>query len=184
MDVNIIFKKNKKGISPLIATVLLIGFAVALAAVVMTWGLDFIKTTADTTTEQSTRTLVCASELQFEISAVDCYDDSNPAAIVPGKISIDNRGQIDITQVILRIHDSADNVVSIDTSTVIDPVTNLTLGGINKFAVKSFMALEINSALNVSIGPKIVQAIATVKGEEGEEDITCPQNLQEFYVSC
>ena len=30
---------NKKGISPLIATVLLIGFAVALAAVVMTWGL-------------------------------------------------------------------------------------------------------------------------------------------------
>ena len=28
---------NKKGISPLIATVLLIGFTVALAAVVITW---------------------------------------------------------------------------------------------------------------------------------------------------
>ena len=30
--------KNKKGVSPLIATILLIAFAVALGAVVMSWG--------------------------------------------------------------------------------------------------------------------------------------------------
>jgi len=33
---------NKKGISPLVATVLIIGFTVALAAVIMVWGQDFI----------------------------------------------------------------------------------------------------------------------------------------------
>jgi flagellin-like protein len=32
---------NKKGISPLIATVLIIGFTVALAAIIMTWGTTF-----------------------------------------------------------------------------------------------------------------------------------------------
>jgi len=33
---------NKKGISPLIATVLIIGFTVALAAIIITWGSGFV----------------------------------------------------------------------------------------------------------------------------------------------
>ena len=37
---------NKRGISPLIATVLLIAFAVALGAVVMNWGKNYVMTTA------------------------------------------------------------------------------------------------------------------------------------------
>src|SRR3990167_1379626 len=34
------FSKSKKGVSPLIATILLIAFAVALGSVVMNWGLN------------------------------------------------------------------------------------------------------------------------------------------------
>lgn len=41
-----LFRLNKKGISPLIATVLLIAFAVALGAVVMNWGKNYVVTTA------------------------------------------------------------------------------------------------------------------------------------------
>jgi flagellin-like protein len=37
---------NKRGISPLIATVLLIAFAVALGAVVMNWGKNYVQKTA------------------------------------------------------------------------------------------------------------------------------------------
>ena len=42
---------NKKGISPLIATVLILGFTVALAAIIMTWGTDFTKKILDIFTE-------------------------------------------------------------------------------------------------------------------------------------
>ncbi len=53
-------RRNKKGISPLIATVLLIGFAVALAAVVIKWGLDFIKNKADATESPTQNKIICA----------------------------------------------------------------------------------------------------------------------------
>ena len=36
---------NKKAVSPLIATVLIIGFTVALAAIVMTWAGGFMRQT-------------------------------------------------------------------------------------------------------------------------------------------
>ena len=58
---------NKKGISPLIATVLLIGFTVALAAVLMTWGLDYIRGTTDKVGDQTDQYLLC-SDLAFEIA--------------------------------------------------------------------------------------------------------------------
>lgn len=62
--------KNRKAISPLIATVLLIGFAVALAAIVMTWGGGFIRKTTETTETQAETTLLCA-KLNLDVS-VNC----------------------------------------------------------------------------------------------------------------
>ncbi len=42
-------KMNKKGMSPLIATVLIIGFTVALAGVIMLWGYEFIESLQEPT---------------------------------------------------------------------------------------------------------------------------------------
>ncbi|MEK6839692.1 MAG: archaellin/type IV pilin N-terminal domain-containing protein [Nanoarchaeota archaeon] len=83
---------NKKGISPLIATVLLIGFTVALAAVLMTWGLDYIRGTTDKVGDQTDQYLLC-SDLAFEIANVDCATDD---------VIIQNNGNIDIAGVIIR----------------------------------------------------------------------------------
>ena len=57
---------NKKGISPLIATVLIIGFTVALAAVIITWGGRFIQQTQDDV-DRSTQVGLMCSRLSFEI---------------------------------------------------------------------------------------------------------------------
>jgi len=165
--------KNKKGISPLIATVLLIGFAVALAAVVMTWGLDFIKQTEQKTEEQTTHTLICASELSFEISDAECYDSN---AETGGSISIDNRGQIDIVSLIIRIHNDL-GVVTLDTLEVFDP----SVAGVGKFEIKKFENNETKDAL--TNGAKLIEVVATVSGGEGKEDITCPQNIEEHYIT-
>lgn len=87
-------RSTKKGISPLIATVLLIGFSVALAAVVMTWGLDYVKNTQQNVGDKTQQFLKC-SDLNFEISDVDCAND---------EVTVQNNANIDIANVTLRMY--------------------------------------------------------------------------------
>ncbi len=61
------FKKNKKGISPLIATVLVIGFTIVLAALVITWGTKLFKTTVSETETTSKFSLACTTGLRLEV---------------------------------------------------------------------------------------------------------------------
>ena len=152
--------KNKRGISPLIATVLLIGFAVALAAVVMTWGLDFIQSTADTTEQQTENTLTCATELAFTITNVD---------LTSGEVTVDNRGQVDISSVTFRVY------------TATGVTTNETIETIAKFEVKTLTPTIGGDSLVDSTVTK-VEAIATVPGSNGQGDITCSQNLQKYLI--
>ncbi|GEM_PF-1092593 len=160
---------KKKGISPLIATVLLIGFAVALAAVVMTWGLDFVQDTADTTKEQTQNTLICSTELSFAISDVNADPGSE-------SVTIDNRGQIDIQSLVVRVY-GATGVVTIDSGSDTTTLDNV---GVPMFGVVTFTGQELTDALADSATK--VEAIATVPGEAGSTDVICPQNIQSYNV--
>ncbi|MBI2148541.1 hypothetical protein HYU23_02580 [Candidatus Woesearchaeota archaeon] len=60
--------KKKKGISPLIATVLIIGFTIVLAALVITWGTKLFKTTVGETETTSKLSLACTTGLNIEIT--------------------------------------------------------------------------------------------------------------------
>lgn len=62
--------KGKKAVSPLIATVLLIAFAVALGAVVMNWGSDYVKKTAKSTGEKSDVDIKCTTDTYLRIISV------------------------------------------------------------------------------------------------------------------
>ncbi len=62
--------KNKKGISPLIATVLLIAFAVALGAVVMNWGRTYTQDQIDTAAKRSDEELECGLDIELKIKEV------------------------------------------------------------------------------------------------------------------
>ena len=62
-------KKNKKGISPLIATVLIIGFTIVLAAMVITWGTKLFKTTTEQTGQTSELNLLCTTGFNVEYTA-------------------------------------------------------------------------------------------------------------------
>ena len=95
---------NKKGISPLIATVLLIGFTVALAAVVIIWGSGFVSRTTVASSEKTAQTLACTSDLNFDIRKVNCDDNGVDAGGV-SKITIDNKGSYAIKKIIFRSFD-------------------------------------------------------------------------------
>lgn len=58
---------NKRGISPLIATVLLIGFVVAAAAVVMIWTRGFVEELQEKEGGQSSARLSCATDVEIGV---------------------------------------------------------------------------------------------------------------------
>ena len=75
------FKLNgKRGISPLMATVLLVAFSIALGAVVMSWGADFIEAKSEFTVGVNELGAGC-DRVSFDIISVKgvpqvCYDGS------------------------------------------------------------------------------------------------------------
>lgn len=84
---------TKRGISPLIATVLLIGFTVALAAVIMNWAIGFTKDTTGGVGEQNERFRLCVNELRLE-ARVDCSS---------GVLTLSNDGNINIESVLIAV---------------------------------------------------------------------------------
>lgn len=99
---------KKRGISPLIATVLIIGLTIALAAIIMTWGTDLFDRITGQTDYEMERLRVCTTEMSFKITNVDCNLTM---------ITIDNRGRTPIKALRIRITTpQGTDVKDIDTS--------------------------------------------------------------------
>ncbi len=133
---------DKKGISPLIATVLLIGFTVALAGVVITWGGGFVDRITTGTEERTEVTLACTSELRFNIARVVCAD-----AAGVGKVTIENKGNIKIEEIKLRFFNDVDEITG----------DQITLGSVDKFEIK-----PLSLTIPIYTGTTKVEALATV----------------------
>lgn len=94
--------KNKQGISPLIATVLLIAFAVALGAVVMNWGKNYVTQTAMSAQQSGQAKQKCTNtNMKFVVvSGVPqvCYEGNltNPTEI---KFTIKNQAAHEVLDV-------------------------------------------------------------------------------------
>jgi len=73
---------KKKGVSPLIATVLLIAFAVALGAVVMNWGRTYVEETADKAKQTSDTKVSCSMDVGMKYVTINgakqlCYNTTD-----------------------------------------------------------------------------------------------------------
>lgn len=102
----VVFFQGRKGVSPLIATVLLIAFAVALGAVIMNWGRGFVQDrTADV--EKTTKIETgCALDVDFEISERKgtpqiCYAGGGSQGYV--EFTLENTGKRDIKKIAIVI---------------------------------------------------------------------------------
>ncbi|MCX6711503.1 MAG: hypothetical protein NT139_00490 [Candidatus Woesearchaeota archaeon] len=131
---------NKKGISPLIATVLLIGFTVALAAVIMTWGGGFVRDMTRNT-EQSTQSALKCTQLDFKIQRASCTG-----------LTIENKGSVDIKSFVFRVYDTSGAV------TTPIPATNY------------YLAIQMVKTYSFTIpsGSQKVETIASVAGDSNE----------------
>ncbi len=105
--------KNKRGISPLIATVLLIAFAVALGAVVMNWGRSYIESTQTSVQEQADTEITCSTNVKIAAVSVGsttkiCYNDTSHQV----KFIIENTGRQTIKKLKVQIINTNNTVNS------------------------------------------------------------------------
>ena len=114
MDRKFKFFKSKRGISPLIATVLLIAFAVALGAVVMNWGKSYVEDTTKNVEETSDRKLDCSLSVKMAVHQISgankiCFDGDEDVL----EVILKNSGTEDIAGIQSTII-GVDNIVDYD----------------------------------------------------------------------
>lgn len=131
---------NKKGISPLIATVLVIGFTIVLAGMIIAWGGDLFKNMQESQSKTADTQLACAQ-------AVNSIDVSATATT----LTIDNKADAEITGIRVRSGGSAYTGVltgagARDIVTGVYPITGLT-----SYNVKTFTEAAFTSPVDVFI---------------------------------
>jgi len=92
--------KSKKAISPLIATVLLIGIVVTIALLVWLWYGNVVREQAEKTGLETQAKFICASEVKFSIKNV-CWSKKDEEYFI--NFDVENKGSADIDDFKIRI---------------------------------------------------------------------------------
>ena len=148
---------RKRGISPLIATVLILGFTVALAAVIMVWGQRFTTGMQKQTEETATTQMKCATEVDFRVKGV-CAGSGGY------RVTVENNKGLKFDKLIVRFFQAADNVQTNETM--------FSASGVAGYSVST-------EAAPISLSEvKYVEAIpiVTLSGKQ----VTCAANKQDF----
>ncbi|MBU2638386.1 MAG: hypothetical protein KJ955_05405 [Nanoarchaeota archaeon] len=177
-------KLSKKGISPLIATVLIIGFTVALAAIIMTWGTSFSKSMQKTTESTTEEQLACAQDVNVDLSSACVVDGTAGSTQI--KLTIKNDGAKAIERLSVRFYKDADNVAS-DTTTLVGVGVNPFLSSYGLDTKTVVVPIPLAAAAETVT---LVELIPVIK--VGEKELTCAatkdyfgdQSYEEALVAC
>ncbi|MBM3200741.1 hypothetical protein FJZ53_07415 [Candidatus Woesearchaeota archaeon] len=89
---------RKKGVSPLVATVLIICFTVFVFGVVMIWGTDFVKSLQESTEDKAFKSMTCSSDVGLTVKKA-CFEGS-----VGIRLLVENFGSVNIESLNLRVY--------------------------------------------------------------------------------
>lgn len=164
---------KKKGISPLIATVLIIGFTIVLAALVIQWGGQLVDRIKGETEVTSDVNLICSAGLsQLSISG-----DVKQGVGDLITVRIDNSNDQEIAHFLFRITESNDDITVVDSETAGAAVTGpLPLG---KFNVGTYtFTATAAEAKQLGVIPKVESSDGknyACSGKELKKPIKQPQ---------
>jgi flagellin-like protein len=94
---------NKKGVSPLIATVLLIAFAVALGAIVMNWGRGYVEDTQSFARSTSESQLICSSAVDLDFNVKNVVVDLQQGSYAKVNMTIEGMGDHIIESFVIQL---------------------------------------------------------------------------------
>src|SRR3989338_3217041 len=96
---------EKRGISPLIATVLLIGFTITIAAILMIWGGNLVKERAEKISARTEAQTSCTAKVEIGLNSAKCTTEDNKDIVKDiVKISVENKGSDTINAFRARIN--------------------------------------------------------------------------------
>jgi len=159
---------KKKGISPLIATVLIIGFTVALAALILNWGQTFTQDIQDSTSESGEQQLTCATDVVFDLQSA-CNFGANTLLV-----TIANNGALDIEDFSVRIYEDENKVYTISMTDLAYTAPVVEAFGIQSFQLDLTGSVPTIAALDVTKIEVIPQVIV------GEEIISCTATIEDL----
>lgn len=142
---------SKKGISPLIATVLTIGFVVVLAVLFWLFASEQVEEVMDKEGAQQAGQVVCAKDVSYTVPS--CTFTGGQVSVV-----ISNDGDVPITAARLRVSGLLDGEAQVQSPLVEDEVQP----GQEKTLVKSIV---LTSPTTVEVMPVVIY---------GGNAITCP----------
>jgi len=150
-------KMSKKGISPLIATVLILGFTVALAAIIMNWGTKFTKDIQTSTSESATANIACSQDVTFSVSGV-CKD----AISGTYKITVANDGKAELKLFKVRLYRDSTNALGGDSTGV--PIPSFGIASINSPSPGTLTSIKkIDLTPVITINAKDVPCSANIE---------------------
>lgn len=160
---------NKKAVSPLIATVLLIAFAVALGAIVMNWGRTYVTDTQTFAREGSESLVTCSSNVELEANVLKAYvhvkDPTTTNHYVDYvELSLENKGGLDLPQIVVKLYDeeSGQGIASVYNYSF----SKYTIGKFN-FTYNNMVNYSLNITAKVSNATQItVIPFIHIKGRE------------------
>ncbi len=161
---------TKKAVSPLIATVLLIAFAVALGAVVMNWGRGYVEDTQDFAQQKSDSELRCSSDvkidfIQSKTKKFVCFSNDTTNNIGNIQFTLTNIGEVDISEL---------QTVVIGTAGVSTKLFNLS----NSTLTKGGVFRNVTNFSNAVVGG--IEQFRIVSGiKVGGKIVACPNNVLE-----
>lgn len=145
-------RSSKRGVSPLIATVLLIAFAVALGAVVMNWGRGFVQQQTSEAEKTTQTKLGCSLKVNLKVAEIDdtpqlCYGGSGDVGYIELRLNNeDETNPVKALSISVAGDKSTYNNDSINTSI---PV------GLSAFLNLSYSYTSYGKIKNVRIVPHI-----------------------------
>src|SRR3989338_8473878 len=110
---------NKKGISPIIATILILGFTVVLAAVFFTWGSGFFSKAQQDTANTVRLSSVC-TEVATNLKLVSSVKILGTNKVL--EVAVDNGASDDLTGSIFRVYNVGETVVDTFDTKITTPV--------------------------------------------------------------
>ena len=153
--------KTKKGISPIIATILILGFTVVLAAIFVTWGSGFFQKTQEST-ENTVRLSTVCTNVATNIKLTP------KVSVGTLELAVDNGGQYEINGFIFRVYNAGETTADVfDTEVpstippmIISPlVGDFSLAAQNlKTYVLDYDETKITTLVKVGVKPKVTIA--------------------------
>ncbi len=149
----------KKGVSPIIATVLIIGFVIVLASVLTLWGIPFAKKQTQDV-ERDVVGIGLIGSVDLELKSVEILPNRR------ARLTIENKGKTEIGGVYARFFATNKEVDTVSTG-----------GSIPAYSIKDF-TINYDSSLNEITKVEIFPQLITVE----KESISIPSISDSQYV--